>query len=300
MTSKTPSRPNRTFLFAPGNHPRKVEKSFGAGADAVILDLEDATAVAEKIPTRATVVEALKQSRTCRGYVRVNAIDTEYCFGDLETVIGPWLDGIVLPKLESVSDLETVDWTMANFERRAGLPVGSVDLMPIIETARGLAAARDICAAGSRIRRISFGAGDYTRDLNLQWTFEEAEIAAVRSELVLASRLGEIEPPIDTVFIHIKEDEVFARSSRKGREFGFQGRLCIHPNQIAPANVAYTPTDEEAEWARHIISSFDAAEADGSASIQVDGYFVDYPIVEKAQRIVDLYDAVKAHQAADG
>lgn len=291
---------NRTFLFAPGNHPRRVEKAFVTGADAVILDLEDATAVAEKVPTRDTVVEALKAPRRCRGYVRVNAIDTEFCFGDLETVIGPWLDGIMLPKLESVSDLETIDWTMRNFEQRAGLEVGSIDLMPIIETARGLAAARDICGAGSRVRRVTLGAGDYTRDLNLQWTLAEDEIAAARAELVLASRLGEIEPPIDTVFIHIKEAEAFIASSRKGREFGFQGRMCIHPNQIEPANSAYTPTAAEAEWARRIIESFEAAEAEGSASIQVDGYFVDYPIVEKAQRVVALYDAVIALQAGAG
>lgn len=286
--------PNRTFLFAPGNHARKVEKSFTTGSDVVILDLEDALAVAEKASSREVVVNALKQTRNCRGYVRVNSLDTEFCFGDLEAVIGPWLDGIVLPKTESAADLKTVDWTMANFERRAGLEVGSIDLMPIIETAQGLGAAREICASGTRVKRISFGAGDYTRDLNLQWTFGEQEIAAARSELVLASRLADIEPPIDTVFIYIKEHEHFAASSRLGREFGFQGRLCIHPDQIAAANAAYTPSEEEAAWAQKIIDSFEHAEAQGSASIQVDGYFVDYPIVEKAERIVSLYKAVQA------
>lgn len=284
--------PNRSFLFAPGNHPRKVEKSFGTGADAVILDLEDAVAVAEKPATRATVVEALRGDRRCRGYVRVNALDTAFCFEDLEAVVGPWLDGVVLPKVESASDLRTIDWVLGNLERRAGLAPGSVDLMPIVETAAGLAAARAICAAGTRVKRISFGAGDYTRDLNLQWTFGEAEIASARSELVLASRLAGIEPPIDTVFIHINEPEHFAASARRGREFGFQGRLCIHPNQIRATHEAYTPTDDEAAWARRIITSFEEAEAAGSASIQVDGYFVDYPIVEKAQRIVDLHEAV--------
>ncbi|HCU88849.1 MAG TPA: CoA ester lyase, partial [Gammaproteobacteria bacterium] len=110
---------------------------------------------------------------------------------------------------------------------------------------------------------------------------------------------AEIDPPIDTVFIHIKEHEHFARSARKGREFGFQGKLCIHPDQVGPANAAYSPTDEEAAWARKIISSFDAAESQGLASIQVDGYFVDYPIVEKAQRIVTLYDAIIASQSEE-
>ena len=290
-------QPNRSFLFAPGNHPRRVEKSFTTGCDVVILDLEDAVAVAEKPATRAIVVEALKRPRVCRGYIRVNSIDTDFCFEDIEAVVGPWLDGIMLPKVERPADLQAVDWMMASLEQRHRIKPGTIDLIPIIETAKGHAAAREIAASGGRLKRISFGGGDYTRDLNLQWTFAEEEIAAVRSEVVLASRLAEIDPPIDTVFIHIKEHEHFARSARKGREFGFQGKLCIHPDQVGPANAAYSPTDEEAAWARKIISSFDAAEAQGLASIQVDGYFVDYPIVEKAQRIVTLYDSIAASQS---
>ena len=290
-------QPNRSFLFAPGNHPRRVEKSFTTGCDAVILDLEDAVAVAEKPATRAIVVEALKRPRICRGYIRVNSIDTDFCFEDIEAVVGPWLDGIMLPKVERPADLQAVDWMMASLEQRHRIKPGTIDLIPIIETAKGHAAAREIAASGGRLKRISFGGGDYTRDLNLQWTLAEEEIAAVRSEVVLASRLAGIDPPIDTVFIHIKEHEHFARSARKGREFGFQGKLCIHPDQVGPTNAAYSPTDEEAAWARKIISSFDAAEAQGLASIQVDGYFVDYPIVEKAQRIVTLYDAIIASQS---
>ncbi len=285
--------PLRSFLFAPGNHPRKLAKAFEVGADAVILDLEDAVAVAEKAASRDAVVSALQRPRRCRTYVRINSIDTALCFDDLQAVIGPGLDGIVLPKLESVADLRAIDWAITNFERRAGLVGTSVDLMPIIETARGLAAARALAAARSRVKRLSFGAGDYTRDLNLQWTFDEHEIAAARAELVLASRLADIEAPIDTVFIHLKEHEHFQRSAQRGREFGFQGKLCIHPQQITATHAAYTPSAEEAAWASRVIAEFERAEAAGSASIHVDGYFVDYPIVEKAQRVVALYDAVR-------
>lgn len=285
---------NRTCLFAPGNHPRKVEKVFDAGCDVVILDLEDAVAVAEKKATRAVVVDALKKPRRCRGYVRVNSIDTAYCYDDIEATVGPWLDGLMLPKVERAADLQMADWMMVNLEQRLGLKPGSIDLLPIIETAKGMGAIREIAACGGRLKRLSFGAGDYTRDLGLSWTFDEKEIAAARSEIVLASRLAEIEPPIDTVFIHIREHEAFERSVRLGQEFGFQGKLCIHPDQIPIANAVYTPSDDELAWAKKIITSFDEAEAEGSASIQVDGYFVDYPIVEKAQRIVEVAQAVAA------
>jgi len=285
---------NRTFLFTPGNHARRVEKVFTTGCDVAILDLEDAVAVAEKETTRASVVAALRKPRPCRGYVRVNSIDTEWCFDDLEAVVGPWLDGVMLPKVERVSDLHSVDWAMANLERRLGLEVGRIDLLPIIETARGMGAIRDIAASGTRVKRFSFGAGDYTRDLGLTWTLTEGELAAARAELVLASRMAELEAPVDTVFIHIREHDALEASTRLGREFGFQGKLCIHPDQVALANRIYTPDDAEVAWAEKIVASFAQAEADGLASIQVDGYFVDYPIVEKAQRLIDTAEAVRA------
>ena len=285
---------NRTYLFAPGNHPRKVAKVFDAGADVVILDLEDAVAISEKAATRSVVVEALKKTRRCRGYVRVNALDTEFTFGDIEAVVATGVDGIVLPKVERAADIQMVDWMMTSLERQRGLPIGAIDLMPIIETGKGVANVREICAAGGRLQRISFGAGDYTRDMAIEWTFEEGELAHARAEIVLASRINELEPPIDTVFIHIREHEHFTRSAVLARQFGFQGKLCIHPDQVPLTNDAFTPTDEEIAWSRKVIAAFKEAEAAGSASIQIDGYFVDYPIVVKAERVVALAETIEA------
>ncbi len=284
--------PNRTWLFAPGNHPRKVEKVFGAGADVAILDLEDAVAAVEKEATRAVVAEALIRPRPCRAYVRVNALDTGLTFGDLEAVIRPGLDGIVLPKVERAADLQMVDWVISELEKKQGLASGTIDLMPILETGQGIAGGRAICAAGGRLRRVSFGAGDYSHDMGMEWTMDEGELAPARAEIVLASRINDLEPPIDTVFIHIREPEAFAASCTRVRQMGYQGKLCIHPNQIAPANAAFSPTEEEAARARKIVAAFAEAEAAGSASIQVDGYFIDYPIVEKARRTLALAEAI--------
>ena len=286
-------QPNRTWLFAPGNHARKVEKVFATGTDVAILDLEDAVAVVEKEATRAVVAEALQRPRSCRAYVRVNALDTGFTFGDLEEVIWPGLDGIVLPKVERAADIQMVDWVIGSLEHKHGLVPGAIDLMPIIETGRGIAGAREICGAGGRLKRVSFGAGDYTRDMGMEWTMIEHEIDAARAEVVLASRINDLEAPIDTVFIHIREHDAFRASCARVRQSGFQGKLCIHPDQVAQANATFTPTEDEVTWARKIITAFRAAEATGSASIQVDGYFVDYPIVEKAERMVALAEAVQ-------
>jgi len=181
-------QPNRTFLFAPGNHPRRVEKAFEVGADAVILDLEDAVAISEKAATRSVVVDALQGPRRCRGYIRVNALDTRFCFEDIVASVAKRVDGIVLPKVERASDIEKVEWLMCGLEEKAGLPVGGIDLIPILETGKGIAHAREICAAGGRLKRAAFGAGDYTRDMNLDWTMDEAELAPAQAEVALASR----------------------------------------------------------------------------------------------------------------
>lgn len=286
----------RSLLFAPGNHPRKVEKVFTAGADAVILDLEDAVAAAEKIRTRAIVVQALQAPRDCLGYVRINALDTGLTFGDLEATVAAGVDGIILPKVESASDLEKVDWVIGELERKTGLEVGRIDLMPILETGKGIANAREICAARGRTRRVSFGAGDYTRDMGMDWTHSEHECAAARAEIVLASRIAGLEPPVDTVWIHLKDEDGLKSSATRVREMGFQGKLCIHPAQLDTVHAVFTPDADEIAHARAVVAAFEAAEAAGSASIQLDGYFIDYPIVEKARRQLALAEAAGALQ----
>ena len=197
----TEVQPLRSFLFAPGNHARRVEKALTLDADAVILDLEDAVATAEKPATRETVAAALERPRRGRLYVRVNAVDTEFCYGDLVAIVRPGLDGVILPKVESAAGLVTVDWLLAQLERDRGLPPGGIDLIPIIETARGLDRLGAILAAGSRVRRVAFGAGDFTLDVNMAWSRDEAELVHARATIVTASRAAGIEAPLDTVWV---------------------------------------------------------------------------------------------------
>ncbi|HAD87070.1 MAG TPA: CoA ester lyase [Rhodospirillaceae bacterium] len=284
---------HRTYLFAPGNHPRRVEKAFTLDCDAVILDLEDAVAVAEKPATRALVVEALKQQTGKRGYVRVNAWDTDFCFNDILAVTGPWLTGIILPKVEEAAQLIAVDWILASIERDKGMEPGAIDLIPILETGKGIANARAIAAADTRVKRLSFGAGDYTKDMGMRWTLEETEIDHARAEVALASRAEGLEPPVDSVWIHIKDQDGLTRSAEKVRDMGFQGKLCIHPDQIGPTNAVFTPTEEQVAFAEKVVAAFEEAEAQGLASIQLDGYFIDYPIVDQARRTLGQWNDIQ-------
>ncbi|MDE0841980.1 MAG: CoA ester lyase [Porticoccaceae bacterium] len=276
----------RSFLFVPGNHPDKIRKVFGYGADAVILDLEDACADRDKPAARESVVQALKAGQGSLGYIRINAIDTAYCFRDLDAVVGPWLDGVVLPKLENPEELYAIDWALSEYERERGLEVGAIDLMPIIETGFGMKNLDKICSAPGRMKRFAFGAGDFTRDVGIKWSADEIELGYVRGHMILTARAHSLEAPIDTVHIQLDDMESYAQSVATGVKFGFQGKLLIHPKQVKLANQSYMPSAAELAKAVKVIAAFEAAEAEGSASIQVDGYFVDYPIVEKAYAVV--------------
>ena len=284
----------RSFLFAPGNHARRVEKALSLDADAVILDLEDAVAIAEKPATRGPIVEALTRQRTGLLYVRLNAVDTEFCYGDLVAVVQQGLDGLILPKVETAAGLLTVDWLLTQLERERGLSAGNIDLIPIIETAKGLGDIDAILRAGSRIKRIAFGAGDFTLDVNMLWTATEAELAYARAKIVTASRAAGIEAPLDTVWVDLADNEGLDQSARTALGLGFQGKMCIHPAQVPIVNRVFTPSAAEIEFAEKVVAAFARAEAEGVAPIQLDGKFIDYPIVYRARRVLQTVAEIRA------
>lgn len=287
---------NRSFLFAPGNVPRRIQKALTLEPDAVIFDLEDSVAVSEKAATRAAVAEALKRPRRARGYVRVNAPATTFCYGDLVATLHPRVDGVVLPKVESAADLHAIDWLIWNLEREHGMAEGSIDLIPQLETAAGVHRIDRVLQANRlrpygapwRVKRIAFGAADYSHELGLSVTLDEPELADARARVVLASRAAGLEGPIDSPWFHFKETQAFARALERSRRNGFQGRLCVHPDQIAPVNAAYRPSEAELARAERIVAAFRAAEARGEAAVQVDGEMVDYPVAHRAQALLDL------------
>ena len=291
----------RSFLFTPANVPRRVEKALTLAADAVILDLEDSVAPADKAPSRQQVLAALRKPRKCLLYVRVNAPATPYCYGDLVETLAAGLDGVVVPKIESAADLHAIDWLMANLERERGIAEGSLDLMPQIETAAGVQRVDRVLQARSlrpyrepwRVKRVCFGAADYANDIGLSPTLDEPELADARARIVLASRAAGVENPIDSPWFHFKQTAAFARALERSRCGGFQGRCCVHPDQIGPVNDAYMPTRDELAAAERVVAAFREAESRGQAAIQVDGQMIDYPIAYRAQALLDAVRKLK-------
>lgn len=292
----------RSFLFAPGNVARRVEKALTLECDAVIIDLEDSVGLSDKIATRPIAAEALRRPRRGLGYLRVNAASTPFCLRDLTGTLHAGVDGVVLPKVESAAELHAIDWLIANLEREQGMEPGTIDLMPIIETAIGVQRIDRILQARSlrgykgpwRVHRVAFGAADYGADMGIAPTLEEDELADARARIVLASRAAGLPGPIDSPWFHFKETEAFARSLGRSLRTGFQGRLCVHPDQIAPVNAAYAPTEAEVAKAQRIVDAFEAAEREGSAAIQVDGQMVDYPVMHRARAVLATAAAIRA------
>lgn len=284
----------RSFLFAPGNHTRRSEKALGMAVDAVILDLEDAVANSEKPAARQAVLTAATRPRHGRLYVRVNSMHTEWGYADIVAMVAPGIDGIVLPKLESADEIKAVDWLVGALERQSGLPPGRIDLMPIVETAAGFMRIDAIACAGTRVKRLAFGAGDFTLDLDITWSRDELELLPYRSGFVAASRSAGLEAPIDTVWVDLQDGEGYRHSAARGRALGFQGKLCIHPDQVPVANAAFAPTPDAVAQAHRVIAAFATAEAQGLASIQLDGRFIDYPIVHAARRVIAQAEEIAA------
>jgi citrate lyase subunit beta/citryl-CoA lyase len=279
-------RAPRSLLFTPATSTRKLDKAFASAADGVIVDLEDAVAIAEKPQARMTIAERLSSPLPRPVFVRVNGLATPYCWEDLLAVASPHLDGIVLPKAEQASDIVTVDWLLTQLERQRGIAPGRIGVIPIIETAKGIAGVGAVAAASPRIRQIAFGVVDLAADMGLDLADEDGAIQSARFAIAVASRAAGLPGPLDTAFVDIANPERLRLSASRARAMGYAGKSCIHPSQIEVVNAVFSPTPAERERAQRIVDAFTAAESGGQAALTVDGVMIDYPVVTWARRII--------------
>ena len=260
----------RTYLFVPGDRPERFAKAFASGADAVVLDLEDAVAPPAKAAARAAVAAALAGD-AARLVVRINDRSSA-CFGDdLALLAAARATAVMLPKAESQGDIDVV---------RAVCP--GIALLALVESARGVLAC-DALAAAQGVRRLVFGSIDFALDLGL-----DGELATTTgldhamSRIALASRAAGIAPPVAGVTTALDDEALLLADLARARAHGFAAKLCIHPKQIAPVHAALAPSAEELLWAERVLAA--AAQA-GGAAVQLDGRMVDKPVIERARRL---------------
>ena len=260
----------RSYLFVPGNRPERFLKALQSGADAVIIDLEDAVPAQLKIEARATVAAWLSAEHPV--YVRVNGHGTEWHDDDVRSVAREGLRGLVLPKAQDPRRVA---------ELAAALP-NSASLLPIVENAQGLWNALEI-ARCPRVERLAFGHLDFQRDLGIDG--ENEELLYARSHLVLMSRLAGVAPPLDGITAALDDTEKLRQDVERARRLGFGGKLCIHPRQIEWVNRGFLPSDQDIEWARRVVA---AAEAAGGGAVRMGAEMVDAPVVARAQHILQM------------
>ncbi len=265
-------KPLNSLLFVPASRPERIAKALAAGADAVIVDLEDAVAPADKDAARAALAAALDPARPVM--VRINGADSTWFAEDLELLGHPGVAAVVLPKAEDADDVAVVAQAVA------GRPV-----LPLVESALGFEQ-RLALAHAPGVQRLVFGHIDFQADMGMRC--DEEELLPFRAALVLASRLADIAAPIDGVTTAIDDEALLRADARRARRLGFGGKLCIHPRQVAVVNACFTPSADEVAWARRVIEADANA---GGAAVAVDGKMVDRPVVLRAQAILSEVSA---------
>ncbi|WP_150462062.1 HpcH/HpaI aldolase/citrate lyase family protein [Nesterenkonia ebinurensis] len=278
----------RTYLFVPADRPDRIPKALASGADSVVLDLEDAVQVARKEVARAIAVEAVRdaEQRNCGLGVRINAMNTPFAEADLAALapVLPHLNFLILPMVSTAQNIRDC----RSFLEAA---FSEVPLIPLIETARGVLNAYEI-ASETQVFTLAFGPADLSRELGVEPSAEGEELFTARSQIVLACAAAEIRAPIDGPYLNLNDDEGMRIAARKAKELGFGGKQVIHPRQIPPVAETFAPTTQELEWARKVDVVFREAEARGVSSIRLaDGTFVDYPIAQRARRILEEYQS---------
>lgn len=281
----------RSYLFAPGDDDRLVQKVFTAGADAVVLDLEDAVALEHKADARMLVARTLDARGSVPGvlvFVRVNSIQSGLWDRDLEAVLGRGLDGIRLAKAEAREEVEEVGRLLDRLERERDLSLGRITIVPTIESAAGVLHAAEIASA-PRVTRLAFGSTDLLRDIGASESGAEEETLYARSHLVLVSRVARLQPPIASVYTRLNDPSGLRRSSEAARRLGFFGRSCIHPAQLPVVHDVFTPSAAEISRARQIVEAYEHP-AEGARSVFVleDGQFVDRAVAERAKAVLSL------------
>lgn len=261
------SLPARSILFVPGDRPERFEKAAASGADMVILDLEDAVLPDGKAGARDRIHDALAAIDAPRFVVRVNSLGTDWHGDDVRALAGlPGLTGLMLPKAEGPEDFATM--------RSAKVPMHA-----LVETVRGVLNLPALCATEGLVR-LSFGTVDFQVDAGIDG--DGVEIDAVRTMMVLHSKAAGLEAPVDGVSTDLADIEGLARDAARSRRFGFGGKLCVHPRQVATVNAAFAPSATDVDWAERVMTALDGAHG----AVAVDGKLIDKPIVDRARQVL--------------
>jgi citrate lyase subunit beta/citryl-CoA lyase len=284
-------RPIRSSLFVPGNRRTWIEKAASYGADNLVLDLEDSVPDQEKVAARPIVkagIQVLKATGQAVS-VRVNGFATGLTLDDLEGILCPELDAVLLPKVETPGDLHELDALLTHLERRLGIPAGQIETPLGCETAKAMRNVYEIATSCRRVRRVSLAAGpggDAARAIGYLWSRDGTETLFLRSKVVLDARAAGIQYPTISSWWSITDLEGLERDARWNRQLGYRGMTVMHPTHVPIVNKVFTPTAEEVDFYKGLILVMEDAERQGRAAVTYKGDMVDEAMVKTAREML--------------
>jgi len=284
--------PVRSMLFTPGNRLDMLAKAVNSGTDAVIVDLEDSVSIDNK-PQARDNLEQLPESPVPY-YVRTNALETEMLWDDVVAAGRAQVVGVIIPKAESPMAISQIDGALTALEMTTGKPQGSITVIPLIESALGVRLTYEMAKASDRVECVMFGGGeqgDLVADLGVEWTPEGTGLMQARSQVLLSSRAAGVPYPMEAVFMDFRNPEGLRVECELARTLGYIGKVAIHPAQVEVINDVFTPAAEVVAYQKKVLAAFEEAEAEGKASIAVDGKMVDYAVARVARTIIARADA---------
>jgi citrate lyase subunit beta-like protein len=278
----------RALLYMPGDERRKIEKAATLGVDCICMDMEDGVAVTRKAEARAVIAQAMKdldfgKSERC---IRINSLGSNLEKFDLVAALATNPDSIVVPKIETAEQVKWVSEHIERYELSGNITVGGIRLLIGVETAKGILNLRGIAAADKRLEAIIFGAEDYAASVGATRTKEATEVLYARSTVVAVCAANDLQA-IDMVYIDFRDIEGLRIEARQGAGLGFSGKQIIHPDQVAPVQEAFTPSDEAIAYAQRVVETFVSSQKEGKGAYALDGKMIDMPLLKNAQKVLD-------------
>ncbi|MBL8099134.1 MAG: CoA ester lyase [Anaerolineales bacterium] len=279
-------RSRRAILYMPGDNWKMITKSITLGVDSICMDMEDGAAVNKKAEARATIAKALQELDfgSSEKLARINSVGSGWEKDDIESVLPYHPDGIVIPKVESVEQIEWASKIIESAELKNGWKVNSIRILIGIETAKGILNLKEI-ALHPRLDAMIFGGEDFAASIGATRTKDAIELLYARQAVIVACAANDLQA-IDIVTIDYKDEENLKRESEFGARLGFSGKQIIHPIQVSIVQKAFTPSEEEIAYAKRIVETFEASQKEGKGAYSLDGKMIDMPLLKHAQKVL--------------
>jgi citrate lyase subunit beta/citryl-CoA lyase len=279
----------RSFLFVPGNNKKFIDKAKTLNADIVCLDLEDSVPMNEKDSARKMISETLQSRSEFKSevYIRTNSFESGLAQADLQAVVQNGIDGVVIPKVNDANEIFELSKLITDLERKQAVKQDVVEIMPSIESAKGVVNAYKIASATPRVSALVFGVFDFLFDMGLEYVEDGIEHGYARAKVPVDARAAGVFA-IDSVWQKIDDANGLIKDATTGMKLGYKGKSIIHPSQIEPVHKIFVPNKEEVEWARKVVDTLSDAMNKGKGAVRLEGKMIDAVHYKRAKALLDV------------